>query len=163
MYCVSTSTDVWSDASSWTELGTGSLKRKGLFTSVDDIIERQWRERFDDLALIRSFMDDWDGEGALAPTPELVDSVSELLKLLRNKRDFSPPSRIVAAPLGSIIVEWQTTQIYFEAEISTPYRAEWMFELPDSNFEHFDESWEPISSIDENAGICFDKDYAFAA
>lgn len=145
MYCVNTPTDVAWSSSLYTDQGTGALSRKGLFTCGENIIEKEWRNKFIELNQIRSLTDDWDGEGALSPTPELVDSVTELLKTLQSGKNVPPPSRIVVTPEGSTIVEWQTNEMYFEAEISTPYHAECMVELPDSTFEHFEQSWEPIA------------------
>jgi hypothetical protein len=141
-------TDVWTDKE-FVRFGasSGPMSPSGLSTSVESEFDRQWTERAADLRRIRSLRDDWDGEGAEAPRPEVVDSVEDLLELLRRNQSLPPPSRVVASPNGSVIIEWQMEGgAYREAECSEPYRAEWMLEVPNRPTTHWPQLWESVKS-----------------
>lgn len=114
-------------------------------------LNKQWSERMADLLRIESLRDNWDGEGAEAPLPELVDSLVELLSTFRAEQTAPPPSRVVASPIGSVVIEWQLEDnVYAELECSEPYRAEWMLEVPNEQTTHWPQSWEPPSSPRRN-------------
>jgi len=141
-------TDVWTDKE-FAPFGesSGPMSPSGLSTSFESEVDRLWMERVVNLRRIRSLRDDWDGEGANAPKPEVVDSVEDLFGLLRRNQSLPPPSRVVASSTGSVIIEWQMEGgVYFEAECSEPYRIEWMLETPNEGTVHREESWRPVRS-----------------
>ncbi len=79
--------------------------------------------------------DDWDGDGAGAPSQDLVDSARELLLWLRQQK-IPAPSRVAAGPNGTILLEWQCGLNYFEIEVCAPYQVEWMMALPGQPTRH---------------------------
>ena len=122
---------------------TESLRRGGLLaSSFDDrndlpstsalepaalLVERSaspisWTAIIDDLLALRLLEDDWDGQGAKAPSTALVDSAIVLSQLFRRQGCLAP-SRVVAGVNGTVILEWQADESYFEIEVTTPYEA----------------------------------------
>ncbi len=75
-------------------------------------------------------VDDWDGLGATAPDQDVVQSARIFLSLKRRQDPESPPSRVLAAPDGSVVFEWQWDSIIIEVEIDAPGRANYMLEVP---------------------------------
>lgn len=141
-------TDVWSDKE-FVHFGatSGPMSPSGLSTSSESEFYRQWSERITNLRRLRSLRDNWDSEGAEAPRPEVVDSIEVLFGSLRSDRSLPPPSRIVASPSGSVIIEWQIERgTYLEAECSEPYHAEWMLEVPNRPTTHWPQFWGSVQS-----------------
>jgi hypothetical protein len=85
---------------------------------------RRWKEHSDDLLAIRRYKDDWDGDGADAPDPQLVDQAINFLAALR-KTAFDLPFRVALSPNGAIGIEWQSPGTYVQAEIVAYDRVEW--------------------------------------
>lgn len=139
-------TDVWSDSVfAYYGTGGGPFAQEGLTTSDASHIDKQWAMRIEDLLRIRLLRDNWDGEDAPAPAPEVIDSVLELFPLLRTQAELPPPNRIVPSREGGIVIEWQfDPDHYLEAECSEPYRAEWMLEIPDAPTAHWPQNWGPL-------------------
>lgn len=126
---------------SFVSFATGPMSQNALVTSRESGVERQWMECIYELKRLRSLRDDWDGDGAQAPKPEVVDSIEGLFEALR-KKAFGPPSRITASVHGNIVIEWQLNGgSYLEAECSEPYRAEWMLEIPGNRIHHWVQEW----------------------
>lgn len=104
--------------------------------------EAEWeRERWDaivdELRRFCSLGDDWDGQGAEAPSPQLVDSTLVFAQTLR-RAGFPCPSRVGAGPNGTVLFEWQDENLYLEAEITQPGRAEWMWIVPGQPGQHWE-------------------------
>ena len=78
---------------------------------------------------IRGWPDGWDGEGAIAPTPALLNSAADLLVRLQGN-GVTPPASITAAPEGSVVIEWRVSGSYLMIEVVAPFRAEWMARTP---------------------------------
>lgn len=126
---------------------SGPLVPDGLSTSFHSEMNRQWQDRIDDLIHIRSLHDNWDGEGAVAPQPELVDSLELFFGYIRAGDFLPPPSRIAASNQGTVVVEWQLENgHYLEAECDQPFHADWMSEVPNEPPLHWEESWRPLSN-----------------
>lgn len=101
-----------------------------------------WRQIERDVRGMRQLHDDWDGEGAEAPRRSVVDSVVNLLSQLRAE-GMPVPSRAVVSPGGSVVLEWQHAGgFYLEAEISEPYRVEWMQKRANGPAEHWANRWQ---------------------
>ena len=75
--------------------------------------------------------DDWDGMGAEAPRRDVVADAIDVLDTARHREDWPPPTRVVATPDGSIIIEWQTILRCLEIEIEHPGQVEWMLSFHD--------------------------------
>ena len=93
--------------------------------------EAKWRRVIDTLLALRNLGPDWDGEGATAPFPEIVDSAITLIKM-REFRDAmpGPPSRISPINDGRIVLEWQYFGCYQSIRFDSPSKAKSMFEAP---------------------------------
>lgn len=125
---------------------SGPLIPEGLSTSIET--EDGWSSRMEgllqELKHFRLFKNNWDGEGAEAPQAELVDNAIDFLNFLQNQRILPPPTRVVASPVGNIILEWQFEyDVYLEAEIVEPFQVEWMLEQPFHPTQHWNETWMP--------------------
>ncbi len=85
--------------------------------------------------------DDWDGEGAKAPNPEILASANRLLAFLeRHPGSVNiPPNDICVSPDGGILFAWQGDDYYREVEIDEPNRAEWMLMHDDCETVHWTE------------------------
>ena len=90
-------------------------------------------------------VDDWDGLGATAPDQDVVESAKIFLSLKRTQDPESPPSRVLAAPDGSVVFEWQSGSIIFEVEIDAPGRANYMLEVPGKSPRFWTERFEITS------------------
>lgn len=84
----------------------------------------QWSKRIEDLEAIRNYQNDWDGQGATAPSPELVESAVSLAQMLAQRR-VDAPSCIVPGVNGTVVFEWQGENgSYVEIEVTAPDRAD---------------------------------------
>jgi hypothetical protein len=83
-----------------------------------------WKRCIDALLDIRLLEPDWDGQGAPAPAPELVDSAIVLAVLLRQK-NVIPPTETVQSVAGSVVLNWQwPDQSSFEIDVIAPDLAD---------------------------------------
>ena len=64
-----------------------------------------WVELSAELDTYRHLADDYDGQGAVAPTSEIVDGAIELLGDCR-RLGLVPPSCVVAGVNGTVSLEW---------------------------------------------------------
>ncbi len=96
-----------------------------------------WCERIQTILQMQELADDWDGFGAKAPSPELLESAVGLADLLR-QRGVEPPQVVVAGVDGSVSFEWQDARgFYAEIEIVRPYFAEVMVLEPGKSPQHW--------------------------
>ena len=90
--------------------------------------------RLDELAAMH---DDWDGEGALAPTAAALAAARQVLERLEGMaiRPIRPvpsspePHRVAPGPCGEVVLEWEIGGIYLECECAEDGRIEWMHEI----------------------------------
>ena len=82
-----------------------------------------WRVAIDTLGAARSLADDWDGMGAVAPVPALVDSAISLAQTLQ-ANGTPAPNRTHAGVNGTLFFEWYTPAGYAELEVIEPTVAE---------------------------------------
>lgn len=118
---------------------TGTLEEDALLVA-QRCESDAWCQRVDDLLSIRGLADDWDGQGAKAPPSDLVDSALILAQLLRQRRE-SPPDRIVPGVNGTVILEWQSGDEYFEIEVTRAFRAEATLMAPGRPPQHWLLNW----------------------
>jgi hypothetical protein len=91
---------------------------------------------------IAALKDDWDGQGAKAPSVETI----------KVARDFEArwpifANRITVSPDGTIIFEWQYEGRYAEAEVYAD-RIEWMNVGPRGKGHHWEERLADAVSLD---------------
>jgi len=83
---------------------------------------REWTRRIDDLLSARTLADDWDGQGAVAPHPALVDGAITLA--LSFQTDGTRPADFVIPGVnGTVVFEWHDPVEYVEVEVTAPDRA----------------------------------------
>lgn len=129
----------WSDEITSGDPSPGVSPEGLSMVSAEEVV---WEDSLKELLAIRLLDDDWDGMGATAPLPELIDIGVYLLDLVHQRGTLPPTSRIVASPSGNIVFEWQLDSFYLEAEITDIHHAEWMMETPGHPTEHWREEIE---------------------
>lgn len=92
---------------------------------ADQLPDDGWRDAIGAINRCALLGVDWDGHGADAPNPKILDSAHELLVFLY-MQNWSPPCRVVPTQEGGLLVEWQTADRYLEAEFVGNGRVEWM-------------------------------------
>jgi hypothetical protein len=81
--------------------------------------------------------EDWDGLGAIPPSPELIESAVRLACLL-SAQGVEPPQTVAAGTDGSINFGWQDVEgQYAEVEIVRPFFAEVMVIEPGKPAKHW--------------------------
>lgn len=83
-----------------------------------------WAGLIDELLRILQLEDNWDGEGAVAPSPAVVESAVRLAKTLQAK-EYPPAGRVIATVNGTISFEWLTPLGYCDIEVMSPNEAEY--------------------------------------
>ncbi|HZK81214.1 MAG TPA: hypothetical protein VFC46_09115 [Humisphaera sp.] len=114
--------------------------------------EDMWFKGKESIDRLFSLEDDWDGMGAKAPSAILIGNANDFLQSLRCGEVVPPPSAVVATPLGTIMFEWQGMGAYFEAVISRPYVAEFLFEGLDGESISWEVPWKRPSESSSWAG-----------
>lgn len=109
---------------------------KAFFNEPKTEEDRLWDQIVHGLRDLVFLPTNWDGYGAEAPDPDLVDSACQLLATLRTMSALPVPSRILPTQDGGVLVEWQTPDRYLEAEIVDVGRVEWMFQSEDAPTVH---------------------------
>jgi hypothetical protein len=87
-----------------------------------------WKDVIARLQRIRHLKDNWDGEGSVAPSTDLVDGAIAFARDRQvNKR--LPPDRVIASVNGTVYFEWYSFLGYCEIEVTSPMEAEyrWIF------------------------------------
>lgn len=114
-------------ASAFTNLDlllSGPMDEASLTLSAQEAVpERTWTPLIDDLLGLRRLKDDWDGQGAEAPHPALVDGAIKLALSLQ-QMGAVPAIRAIAGLSGTVYLEWQTPLAYCEIEVLSPVEAE---------------------------------------
>ena len=96
-----------------------------------------WDTVHDRLATFRALEENWDGQGARAPSGELLDSALALTTLLRD-RGVEAPSGAAPGPMGTVLLVWQGKDgTYCEVEVERPFYAEVMLVEPGKPARHW--------------------------
>jgi hypothetical protein len=82
-----------------------------------------WARLIDDLSAVRGLSDDWDGQGADAPPPAVVDYAVTLARAFQ-AIGLSPADRAIAGANGTVLFEWHRPAGYLEIEVTGPDQAE---------------------------------------
>ena len=102
---------------------------RAILTDTEAATGHTWEQRIDELLALRTLEDDWDGQGAEAPDPALVDGAIKLAVFLRQK-NVPPALRALAGLAGTVSLEWQSGRGYAELEVLSPSEAEYRW-LPE--------------------------------
>jgi len=100
-----------------------------LMSSAQYRINLGWKTAEERLAHLSQLPADWDSEGCLAPARPAIAGTAKLLRLLRSDPDNPAPDRMVPAPDGTIVIEWQSSRVRREAEILDDTHIEWMYRI----------------------------------
>jgi len=98
-------------------------------TITSGTVPTEWWHRRRDLLEIRKYQDGWNGFGADAPDPKMVDAAISFLHVLERRGD-TPPMRVTLSPDGLVAMEWQGDGGYWQAEIVSEREVEWMRVAP---------------------------------
>lgn len=91
-----------------------------------------WRRAGQRLSEFYFLPEDWDGEGAEAPSSNALTAGDYLRRLyLAGGR---PPTAVSLTPLGTIVLEWRRGDDYLEAEISGAHEIGWMERAPNGSY-----------------------------
>lgn len=102
------------------------LKSEGYaITPPGDDKADPWDRAVEALRSLAELGHDWDGMGADALSPEIVNTALNYLMVLRMK-GFTAPGRICATPAGTVMFEWHEDSLYREAEVVSATEVEWM-------------------------------------
>ena len=132
--------------------GFGTSEPTSLMTSPESRVLQGWALADDKLLALRNLADNWDDLGALAPTPELVDSAITFFRSLRALDDIFPPNRVLAGPMGEIVFEWQSPGVVLEVEIERPGVAEFYRKEVGRPPEMWDQSYDDKNNQDVSWG-----------
>ncbi|MBI3821688.1 MAG: hypothetical protein HY289_03300 [Planctomycetes bacterium] len=99
------------------EVNTALVPKKGS-PSV-----RTWPQLTEDLRALNQLGDDWDGQAAKAPDPNLIRAAQSLVEYF-NANNWSCADRVIAGVNGTIFFEWHVADGYIEIEVIEPNRAE---------------------------------------
>jgi len=117
-------------------------------TVINAGIAKQWAGRLTELLRLRDYQDNWDGFGAQAPDPFIVDTAIAFLHALRDRDFTDPPQRVTLSPDGLVAIEWQIGAEFIRAEIGDGNDVEWMRARPG---EETDFWTEPLPQMGEQA------------
>lgn len=106
---------------------TGVMPGEGLTTSSEWHHDLEWSRLVQELAEISRYGNDWDGQGAIRPPDDILDTAWDFL--LRIRGPETPVPSIAAGPLGTITFTWKNQKRYAEAEISRAGEARLMLEI----------------------------------
>ncbi len=78
-------------------------------------------EPIEQLKAMRHLRDNWDGYGAAAPQPEIIDLAQQFIGLLNAMlaRPFSPAEfHVSPTRIGGVLIDWEDDSIEHEMELS---------------------------------------------
>jgi len=131
----------------WTHLLQPMLSKlpfAGLNGTPKNALASPWSIGLQELTEIRSLEDDWDGQGALAPSSELVESAEELARELQTLR-VAGPSCVVPGVNGTVVFEWEFgPDLSIEIEVTEPGAGEGFLLATGSQAEYWSLK-EPVS------------------
>jgi hypothetical protein len=77
--------------------------------------------------------DGWDGLGAPAPKPNIIEKFRRWAHFLE-AIGVQCPTRVLAGLSGNVLLEWQTSGAYFEIEIDAEGAVSAVRELSDETY-----------------------------
>jgi hypothetical protein len=116
---------------------SSTRRATSLAPSPMDVADRLLKKTVDDLLELRRLGNDWDGEGAIGPVPEIVDSAIDLI----NANKYGPPSRVVPVNDGRVSMEWYANGYFWSLRVDRPGHGRVMLVKPDGTTEFTEVSW----------------------
>lgn len=101
-------------AASETESGAGDEPWNRIIQAVHDL---------------HALKNDWDGQGASAPTPGNLAAVADWVRRMRAWPHALPPDQVVPGVNGEVYLIWQRPGLMLEAEVSRPESIEWLLAI----------------------------------
>lgn len=98
-----------------------NMRLKSEKTPLDEANEVGWRNVFAKLEEFRKLEDDWDGDGSLAPPPEIIEASIRLAKRLKSTE---PPPHVCPSVNGTMSFEWGTAERFRDIEVVSPTMVE---------------------------------------
>jgi hypothetical protein len=89
-----------------------------------------WAGIAKDIDNMDSLEDDWDGDGAIRPSKDLIEAAAALVQRWSRDPGASVPNRVTAMPSGTISIEWESCDGRTEVEIESPEEATISFIAP---------------------------------
>ena len=89
----------------------------------------KWTKIFEKIFSFEALEPNWDGEHAVSPSKDAIDSLVSYLKNLRMQKRMLAPNRALVTTDGSLIVEWQTSELILELEINAQGEGEYMMAI----------------------------------
>jgi hypothetical protein len=86
-------------------------------SSDSSVLQLLWLKKEKDLASLRDLSDNWDGFGAEASNPAVIDKAYHFLLLLKERDFVNPPKRVSLSPDGMVGIEWTEGNSYRRAEV----------------------------------------------
>lgn len=105
---------------------------------------KSWNRAIDTLLGFGALPDDWDGLGAAAPRPPLIQSAIKFASHLQDQ-GVDPPAVVSPGPDGTILFTWQDRDTYVNAEIDHTFRVEWMRISTGETARHWIDQLDPPS------------------
>ncbi len=96
---------------------------RGAAVFTHQTVDPEWDACIAQIQQFRSYEEDWDGEGAIPPGPELTDAAISLAQWLQRNGE-NAPDRVVVSGDGTIYFEWYTPIGYYELEMVSPNEFE---------------------------------------
>jgi hypothetical protein len=90
----------------------------GFLTSDSITVLADWKACAEKIQTFRQLADDWDGDGAAAPEPNVIDVATTVAHNLSRK--MPAPDRIHVGVNGTIYFEWFAADRYIEIEVVGP-------------------------------------------
>ncbi len=84
---------------------------------------RTWEQLIGDVIALRTLPADWDGQGAEAPPPAVVDGAVSLARGFQTDGAVAA-DRAIAGANGTVFFEWHGPNGYVEIEVTGPQEAE---------------------------------------
>jgi hypothetical protein len=96
-------------------------------SAMESVEEAKWREIGEEIRGFRSCRNNWDGLGADAPNPDIIDRAITFVELARKLFSDRPPIRAALGPNGTVAIEWRDKSgVCYEAEFDADPEIHWM-------------------------------------
>ncbi len=118
-------------------LQAGAADKNGPKAAAMPNANELWDQIIDGLLRMRALANDWDGQGASAPSPANVDRAIAWVREMHRYPQAVPPSRPVPGVTGEVVLEWQGESYYLLAEIVRPDQVEWMLAVDGEPTKHW--------------------------
>lgn len=129
--------DVWAKAQPSGVSATNGVPRSAEKPTNDGSDAGTWQPTIRRIVDFQNLGNNWDGLGAEAPSPEVLQSAIGLAYCFM-ENGLSPPDAVVAGLDGSVSFEWQPADgSFIEVLVDAPLHAEGMIIEPGKPAQHW--------------------------